>query len=110
MIAEIVIVNEEEDYLLSLIDEVGIRAKNMAVGSSIRCLRSSVFSVEDALLEKHWNVQNVLTNMDSCRRKLESVEEVTQYFRPINFTGQHSMNENADDDSEEIQDVEWEEF
>ena len=68
---------------MSLVDEIGMRSKNMAVGKSIRCLRTSLFSIEDALLEKHWDVQSLIDNMDLCRRKLEDSEEVSQHFRRI---------------------------
>lgn len=108
---EIVIVNEEEDYLLGLVHEIGMRAHNIAVGSSIRCIRCSIFSSEDALLEKHWNIQNVLHNMDLCRRKLETNGESTHYLRQIDFTNM----DNADQDTndyvrEEIAEEEWKEF
>ena len=109
IVTEIVTVNEEEDYLLGLIHEIGMRTRNMAVGCSIRCLRSSIFSTEDALLEKHWNVQNILHNMDICRQKLQSHGEGTQYFKPIESDSVNNAGCANDYMSEQIVEEEWKE-
>ncbi|XP_058800010.1 pseudouridylate synthase TRUB2, mitochondrial [Phymastichus coffea] len=68
---EIVCINEEDNYLKSLAAEVGYKLKSTAYCSYIQCTQFGMFNVKDALLSKHWDLQNILDNIDSCHKILE---------------------------------------
>lgn len=37
---------------------------------SIKCIRHSCFTLEHALLEKHWTLENIVANMGLCAELL----------------------------------------
>ncbi|XP_054736329.1 pseudouridylate synthase TRUB2, mitochondrial [Anastrepha obliqua] len=60
---EVHAINECEDYLASLVNEMGIELRTVAHCTSIRCIRHGHFSVENALLRHGWTVRGVMKNM-----------------------------------------------
>lgn len=68
IILEIHAVNESEAYLGILIHEIGLTLKTSAHCTQIRCIRQAHFTLEDALLRRHWNLQSILDNMSRCRK------------------------------------------
>lgn len=73
---EIAAVNENEDYLVKLIFDIGYRLKNVASIVSIRCIRVSFFTLEHAMLKKHWNLENVLGNMRKCYETVQQNDKM----------------------------------
>lgn len=63
-------INESEEYILQLIQEIGVQLHSVAHCTGIRCVRYGQFNVDDSLLRKHWTLQGVLTNMTECRKLL----------------------------------------
>ncbi|XP_054271967.1 pseudouridylate synthase TRUB2, mitochondrial [Macrosteles quadrilineatus] len=55
--------NESEIYLKKLINAIGIKLHTAAVCSGLRCIRHSYFTVQNALLRKHWTLQHVIDNL-----------------------------------------------
>lgn len=76
--AEIQCINEYESYLKALIHEIGIRMNSSAHCISIQCIRHSYFTVEHALLHRHWNLQNIITNIEDCTKILSEHEYITR--------------------------------
>lgn len=67
---EIQCVNEYETYLTTLVREIGIKLHSTAHCISIKCIRHSCFTLEHALLMKHWNLENIMSNMGLCAELL----------------------------------------
>lgn len=65
---EIQAMNAAEDYLCSLISEIGLQLRSVAHCTKIRCTRYGFFTFEDSLLRGKWRTQNVLENMVLSRR------------------------------------------
>lgn len=57
---EVTCVNETEVFLSGLVAEIGYKLKTSAVCHRMRCIRYGVFDLEEALLEKHCDLENVL--------------------------------------------------
>ncbi|XP_050309799.1 pseudouridylate synthase TRUB2, mitochondrial [Anthonomus grandis grandis] len=68
---EIQCINEYEDYLCQLIHEIAQRLHSTAHCTGIQCIRHSRFTLEHALLMKHWNLTNILQSMEYCRTLLK---------------------------------------
>ncbi|MCL4120768.1 UNVERIFIED_CONTAM: hypothetical protein GTU68_019942 [Idotea baltica] len=79
-------INENEHFLRKIIHDTGLFLKTNAVASKIRCLRYGPFTLDDALLRKHWRLEHVVDNIDHLRPRcfdiipksasLEKMEEV----------------------------------
>jgi len=67
MISEIQAINETEDYLMQLINNLGRMLHSVATCTKIRCLNVGPFGLDMALLNKHWSLQNIISNMDRTR-------------------------------------------
>lgn len=64
-------INESEEYLASLVNEMGIELRTLAHCTSIRCIRHGHFGVENALLRHGWSLRGVVKNMREHRKVLE---------------------------------------
>lgn len=51
-----------------LFQEIGLQLHSVAHCTGIRCIRHGHFSVEDALLRSQWHLQEILSNLTSCRK------------------------------------------
>ncbi|KAF6204672.1 hypothetical protein GE061_018833 [Apolygus lucorum] len=67
---EISCINEYEDYLLGQIHNMGEKLHCPAMCTSIQCIHHSFFTMEDALLKKHWTLQDVIANLANNNRLL----------------------------------------
>lgn len=65
---EIAAMNENEDYLATLIHEIGIELRTVAHCKAIRCIRYGHFSVEDSLLHHSWDLASVFENMRKTKQ------------------------------------------
>ncbi|KAK9874870.1 hypothetical protein WA026_005684 [Henosepilachna vigintioctopunctata] len=65
---EIQCINENEMYLKSIIHEIGMKLHSSAHCTGLQCIRHSCFSLDDALLRKHWTLQDIVTNMERCNK------------------------------------------
>lgn len=59
-------INEHEMYLKTLIHEIGVKMRSTAHCTGIQCIRHSCFTLDNALLRKHWTMQHILTNIEDC--------------------------------------------
>lgn len=67
---EVQCINETEEFLMVLVHELGYKLRSAATCSGIQCVRHAYFSVCDALLKKHWTLQNILDNLTACKKIL----------------------------------------
>nr|CAG4651194.1 EOG090X0AGI [Simocephalus serrulatus] len=73
---EIHCVNENEDYFSQFIHDLGLSLRTNAVCEQIRCIRYGCFTVEDALLRKHWSLEHLPDHMSMCHLKLKSLPAI----------------------------------
>lgn len=79
-IAEVQAVNEYDKYLWTLVHDLGVQLKTSAHCTGLQCIRQGKFTVDLALLRKHWQLEPIIDNMDRCRQILEDNEVL---LRPI---------------------------
>ncbi|XP_014283506.1 pseudouridylate synthase TRUB2, mitochondrial isoform X2 [Halyomorpha halys] len=68
---EVHCINEYEAYLKALINSIGTRLQSYATCTGIQCMRHSHFSLEHALLKKHWNLEEVIKNIQNNKRLMK---------------------------------------
>lgn len=70
--SEVHCTNEHEFYLMSLINEIGIKLHSNAVCTKVRCIRHSHFTVRNAILRKHWTLEHIINNITDNQRIISS--------------------------------------
>uniref|UniRef100_A0A182QX86 Pseudouridine synthase II N-terminal domain-containing protein n=1 Tax=Anopheles farauti TaxID=69004 RepID=A0A182QX86_9DIPT len=75
---EIHAINETEAYLGELIHEIGINLKSCAHCTSIRCIRHGHFQLQDSLLKKDWNLQNIISGMAHTNKLINQHPDMLQ--------------------------------
>nr|CAG4647266.1 EOG090X0AGI [Megafenestra aurita] len=73
---EIHCINENEEYLTTLVHDLGLALRTNAVCLQIRCIRYGCFTVDDALLRKHWSLEFLPDHMSHCHKKLLALPPV----------------------------------
>lgn len=63
---EVTCTNEREEYLLNLIHTIGIQVKSVARCNGIKCIRYGPYTLEHALLQHAWKVENFVQNIKMC--------------------------------------------
>lgn len=63
-------INEDDNYLKSLITDIGMKLKSTAHCTYMQCTQYGLFNVKDALLSKHWDLQSIVDNISLCRKTL----------------------------------------
>lgn len=79
---EIFSINEKEDYLARLIHEIGLSLRTHAHCVKLRCVRHGIFTVDDALTRERWNLQEIVSNMSLCNKKLTSQPDMLKQVTP----------------------------
>lgn len=67
-VIEVAAINENEQYLKTLIHEIGIELHTVAHCTGIQCIKHGYFDINQSLLRGQWELQNVITNMEECRK------------------------------------------
>lgn len=70
---EVHCIGEYEEFLIRLIYDVGQKLRSAAICTSVQCIRLAQFSLEHALLRKHWRLEHVVENMEVCQRLIDSM-------------------------------------
>ncbi|KAF7493744.1 Mitochondrial mRNA pseudouridine synthase Trub2 [Sarcoptes scabiei] len=70
--------NDNEMFLAELVNEIGIGLKSMARCTGIRLIQYGPFKVENALLRKHWDLENIIENIYYCNQILDEFEQSLQ--------------------------------
>src|SRR5699024_2867395 len=61
-------INEQEDFLAGLISEIGLALKSTARCTGIRLIKLGPFTIEHALVQKHWTLENLIENIYYCNQ------------------------------------------
>lgn len=56
---------------------------SVATCTQIQCFRYALFDMSIALLRKHWELQNILDNMELCNKILEENSYLLNQTNPI---------------------------
>lgn len=67
-VSEVHCTNEHEFYLMSLINEIGMKLHSNAVCTKVRCIRHSHFTVHNSILRKHWTLEHIINNIHDNQR------------------------------------------
>ncbi|KAL3872037.1 hypothetical protein ACJMK2_040005 [Sinanodonta woodiana] len=67
---EIHSINETQNYLMKLIHEIGLELRSTAICTQVRRIRYGHFTLEHALLCKHWTAQEIIRNIATCKHLL----------------------------------------
>lgn len=79
---EIFTINETEDYLARLIHEIGLSLRTHAHCVKLRCVKHGIFTVDDALVRERWNLQEIVSNMALCNKKLKLQPDMLKQVSP----------------------------
>lgn len=71
IVTEIVCINENENYIVELVDQIGGELKSAATCTKMQLFQYGLFDVNLALLSKHWRLEHILNNIESCRQILD---------------------------------------
>jgi len=71
VLEEVQCVNESDTWLKEFSHELGLRLRSNATYEHIRRDRFGRFSIEHALLAKHWTLSSILANVGHCARVLD---------------------------------------
>ncbi|XP_029166738.1 mitochondrial mRNA pseudouridine synthase Trub2 [Nylanderia fulva] len=80
---EIVAINENEMYLKTLVHDLGMQLHSVATCTQILCFRYALFKLDLALLQKHWELQNILDNIEQCQNILDQNRSLLKQESPI---------------------------
>lgn len=69
-LSEVQCINEHEVYLKTLVHDIGMQLHSVATCTSLQCIRYDSFTLEHALLRKHWTLQYLMDNMAESSRLL----------------------------------------
>ncbi|XP_062446726.1 pseudouridylate synthase TRUB2, mitochondrial isoform X2 [Rhea pennata] len=74
---EIHCLHETQQYLRKIVHEIGLELKSSAVCTQVRRIRDGVFTLDDALLRTHWNLQSIQNAIWDCQLKVKAEIEKT---------------------------------
>ncbi|NXC76318.1 TRUB2 synthase, partial [Anhinga anhinga] len=74
---EIHCLHETQQYLRKIVHEIGLELKSSAVCTQVRRIRDGVFTLDDALLRTHWNLQSIQKAIWDCQLKVKTEIEKT---------------------------------
>ncbi|XP_015126934.1 mitochondrial mRNA pseudouridine synthase Trub2 [Diachasma alloeum] len=80
---EIVCINEDDLFLKSLVHNMGMHLRSTATCSQIQCFQYGVFGIEDGLLKREWDLENIAKNMHACRKILGKHKYLFKQEDPI---------------------------
>ncbi|KZC07810.1 putative tRNA pseudouridine synthase 2 [Dufourea novaeangliae] len=60
---EIVCINEYEMYLKTIVHDVGMQLRSTATCTQILCIQDGLFTLDHALLTKHWDLVSILSSI-----------------------------------------------
>ncbi|XP_033322158.2 pseudouridylate synthase TRUB2, mitochondrial [Megalopta genalis] len=80
---EIVCMNEDEMYLKTLVHDLGMQLHSTATCTQILCIQDGLFTLQHALLKKHWDLKNILDSISMCRKILAENKDLLKQESPV---------------------------
>lgn len=77
---ELMCINETEEFLCELIHRLGLYVKSCAVCCQIRQVQYGQFTLDHALLRKHWTLEHILGNIMLCKDLAEHTVPSSEHF------------------------------
>ncbi|NXH12060.1 TRUB2 synthase, partial [Bucco capensis] len=74
---EIHCLHETQQYLRKIVHEIGLELKSSATCTQVRRTCDGVFTLDDALLRSHWNLQSIQKAILDCQLKVKAELEKT---------------------------------
>lgn len=68
---EVQTINETAQHLAAMVHKLGLELRSGATVNQIQRLRYGPLHLDHALLQKHWTVENIVENMETCKMLLE---------------------------------------
>jgi len=96
---EIKVINETDQYLATLIHELGLKLNTVAACSKIHCVKYGPFELKHALLRKHWTLDNIIANLHENANILKDFKLVMR--DPI-VRGHSNANDNTTNTNENV--------
>jgi tRNA U55 pseudouridine synthase TruB len=90
---EVKVINETDEYLATLIHELGLKLNTVAACSKIHCVKYGPFELNRALLVKHWTLDNIIANL---RENASILKEFQLNIRDPIVRTQHQATENTE--------------
>lgn len=75
-VIEVHTINENEEYLCTLIQEIGIQMRSVAHCTGVRCVQHGPFSYEQSLLRSQYWLQDVLANLKQTQQIIKEHPEI----------------------------------
>ncbi|CAD5117697.1 DgyrCDS6448 [Dimorphilus gyrociliatus] len=97
---EIHSVNETCIYLHKLVHELGLELRTNATTVKLRRSNYGRFTTNHALLRKHWTPENIVENINICKKCLEKDRDNEKLIKRIDVTDDNFLLE--DEDEEEV--------
>lgn len=80
---EVQCINMNENYLLQMAYDLGLRLKTLSVCTGLRCIRYGCFTINETLLLKHLQIEEITRNMKKCKKLLEeNYDEFKSNLKP----------------------------
>ncbi|XP_068200929.1 pseudouridylate synthase TRUB2, mitochondrial-like [Palaemon carinicauda] len=86
---EVACINENGEFLQHLVHKIGLQLKTNAVCTQMRCIRFGPWTLQHALLRKHWTLKHIIDNMSVCHPLVKNIT-------PVSPSLQHVGNESLD--------------
>lgn len=70
-------------YLKTLVHDLGIQLRSVAMCTQIQCFRYALFNLDLALLKKHWELGNICNNIEQCNTIIKKNSYLLKQHNPI---------------------------
>nr|XP_045581938.1 mitochondrial mRNA pseudouridine synthase Trub2-like [Procambarus clarkii] len=87
---EVLCINETGEYLKLVIHDLGLKLKTTAVCTQMRCIRHGPWTLNHALLRKHWSLEHIINNIGVCKPMVKNITPQTPSL--INIETEHTDN------------------
>lgn len=81
---EVSCINENGDYLAYVIHEIGMMLKSNATCTKIRCIRYGPWTLQHALLRKHWSVEHIINSINNSRVFVKNITPESPSLKEMN--------------------------
>ncbi|KAG7170636.1 mitochondrial mRNA pseudouridine synthase Trub2-like [Homarus americanus] len=82
-ILEVACINETGVFLKILVHDIGLKLKTSAVCTQMRCIRHGPWTLDHALLRKHWTLEHIINNIGVCHPMVKTITPRTPSLMSI---------------------------
>lgn len=84
---EVTITNENEHFLAQISRDIGLMLKSGAFTNSIRRIKHGIFTIDQCLTEKDYDMQSIINNLAIHNSKIDDIRQFLQeHYRAIKVT------------------------